>query len=776
MEYSNTVILRKIKFFLATALVATALLGCDGDDGERGKTGATGATGGSPLPTASSAESLNISIDSVTIGSPPVVELSVSDEDGIPLTGISGGDLRFTFAKLVPSMGGDPSYWQSYINREETATVGPGAGNTTVQATSERNGTLVDHGDGTYTYTFATDVANVTTPLAVSYDPTLTHRVAIQVGGGLPVTNPTFTFRPSDGMTTGIVTRDIVKIESCNECHNTLALHGGGRVDTLLCVTCHNPGSTDANSGNTVDFKVMIHKIHRGEDLPSVVAGGEYSIYGFRDTKHDFSDVALPQNIRHCTKCHDGSDPDTPEGDNWKTQFSMIACGSCHDDIDFSKDGSGSPPVDPTGHPGGIVSDNSECITCHATGRIARSVEEAHILAGPVARTKFKLNILEICGTLVDTDPGPICAPGDNPTVKFSITDPTNGDAEYDLNTTPEITGSSVSFLVAWDTDDYNNTDGTGTRPARADSIDFDEPGFVDDGFKRTVTASFIIPDGTGATGFTASGSGAVGAQGRLVGDFDGDGIFNENEAGKERERIFVKSEVEFFRIDDATVVARRPTVENAKCNQCHDQVSFHGGSRSGEYGVCVLCHNPNNTDIARRPVPPDPLLDGKTEEAIDFKRLIHGIHSGAQTQYDGSDGHGFREKGLVVYGFGNRAHDYSHMRFPGILQDCETCHEPGAYALDGTWASPTANGILSSTVDTSTLLDDPDDDLNISPTAAVCSACHDSDIAKAHMKVPGGAVFDQTQGVITSTIVETCSVCHGPGRDADVEKVHAAR
>ncbi|MCK5359610.1 MAG: OmcA/MtrC family decaheme c-type cytochrome, partial [Gammaproteobacteria bacterium] len=402
MEYSNTVILRKIKFFLATALVATALSGCDGDDGERGATGATGAP---PPPTTSSAESLNITIDSATISSSPVVELSVSDEDGIPFTGISDGDLRFTFAKLVPGTNGDPSFWQSYINREETAIVGPGTGNTTVQATSERNVPMVNHGDGTYTYTFATDITNVTTPLAVSYEPTLTHRFAIQVGGGLPVSNPTFTFRPSDGMTTGIVTRDIVKIESCNECHNALALHGGGRVDTQLCVTCHNPGSTDANSGNTVDFKVMIHKIHRGEDLPSVVAGGEYSIYGFRDTKHDFSDVALPQNIRHCTKCHDGSDPDTPEGDNWKTQLSIVACGSCHDDIDFSKDGSGSPPVDPTGHPGGIVSDNTECITCHATGRIARSVEETHILAGPVVRTKFKLNILEICGTLVDTDP-----------------------------------------------------------------------------------------------------------------------------------------------------------------------------------------------------------------------------------------------------------------------------------------------------------------------------------------------------------------------------------
>ena len=38
---------------------------------------------------------------------------------------------------------------------------------------------LVDHGDGTYTFTFNTDVAMVT---GVTYEPTLSHRVAGQIG------------------------------------------------------------------------------------------------------------------------------------------------------------------------------------------------------------------------------------------------------------------------------------------------------------------------------------------------------------------------------------------------------------------------------------------------------------------------------------------------------------------------------------------------------------------------------------------------------------------
>jgi hypothetical protein len=36
-----------------------------------------------------------------------------------------------------------------------------------------------------------------------------------------------------------------------------------------------------------------------------------------------------------------------------------------------------------------------------------------------------------------------------------------------------------------------------------------------------------------------------------------------------------------------------------------------------------------------------------------------------------------------------------------------------------------------------------------------------------------GGAVFDQTQAVIDGAVIETCSVCHGPGHLADVVEAH---
>ena len=168
--------------------------------------------------------------------------------------------------------------------------------------------------------------------LNVSYQPGLTHRVGIQQGNSaLPIANALYDFVPTGGPVTS--SREIVKTANCNVCHDKITAHGS-RFEIKLCVTCHNPGSW-ADSDTTVDFKVMIHKIHRGENLPSVEAGGSYAV-----GSHDFSDIVFPQDIRNCTKCHDGSDPDTPQGDNWQVP-NMAACGSCHDDIDFSKDGSG---------------------------------------------------------------------------------------------------------------------------------------------------------------------------------------------------------------------------------------------------------------------------------------------------------------------------------------------------------------------------------------------------------------------------------------------------
>ena len=167
-----------------------------------------------------------------------------------------------------------PSQWNSYIYGTVTPAgcpTGVVACETTpkTQATVEAgaSGALVDNGDGTYQYTFKNDI---TKDPNVVYNATLTHRVGFEIRGLAQANNAAYTFQPSTGATTGIFSREIVETATCDNCHTSLNAHGGARVEVQYCVMCHNPGTTDPYSGNTLDMKVMVHKIHTGNTLPSI--------------------------------------------------------------------------------------------------------------------------------------------------------------------------------------------------------------------------------------------------------------------------------------------------------------------------------------------------------------------------------------------------------------------------------------------------------------------------------------------------------------------------
>ncbi len=658
------------------------------------------------------------SIDGVTIpnaagaGGAPTITFTVRDENGTGITGLE--DFRFAAAKLVAAAGGDASSWQSYVNRLATKAVGdPGSaadGSTAVQATYESAvaANLTDNGDGSYTYLCDVDLSAVTVAagevLDVAYEPALTHRFAIQIGGhGDPVANPVYDFQPSTGLRPagGIATRNIATVASCNECHHKLAVHGGARTQVEYCVTCHNPGSADANSGNTIDMKVMIHKIHRGEDLPSVMAGGEYAIWGYQDSKHDYSEVVFPQDIRNCTKCHDAADAATPDGANWINNPTMEACGSCHDNISFT-----SPA--PTGkvlHGGSVQPDNSLCAVCHSDIALASLyVANVHEMAQEVAAKAFKFTIVDIA----DTDKG------ESPVVTFSVTDPTSGTA-YDILADPEFTAGSTSrlyVLIGWNTKEHTNI-GSGQTPglpvqinALTDATDNGDGTF-------SVTSPVAIPD-------DVSGSGVVAIEGHPAAVGDTPGTYDM--------RVPVKNAIQSFGITDVLAMDRRKVVDIAKCNQCHGNLSLHGNNRTGDIQVCVICHNGAATDINRRPDDPTTTADGKVEETIDFKHLIHAIHGAA-----------LREEGIVVYGYGNSEHDFSHVEYPGIINKCDACH------INSTHTLPLAGAVWTTAIDTGDDLADPDDDMWMTQTVSVCYACHDGSDDVDHMLQKGGG-FDNVR------------------------------
>lgn len=817
--------------FIAASVLALGLAGCSGDDGAPGAAGVPGPG----VASLSDATALNITVTKASINSAPVVNFSVTNQDGVAVAGFADSDLRFNIAKLVPGSNGAPSKWQSYLNRVS------GGG---VLGTQERVGTgyvfgtLVDHKNGTFTYTFATDITNAAAnpcpapctdaegnALNISYQAGLTHRIGIQQNNtALPKANATYDFVPAGGAV--VTKREIVQTATCNECHNQLAAHGGGmRIETKLCVTCHNPGSWDNTPGNvqTVDFKVMIHKIHQGAELPSVKAGTPYAI-----GSQDFSNVVFPYSAvrlgdtRSCAKCHDGAV--TAQGDNWKTQPSRAACSSCHDDVYFGGSPDPLKPYQTVSHEtlsGTTTPDDSNCTLCHGAGQ-AQDVVVKHDLPNllKTEAAKYQFNVESVANT---TAGGVI-----DLQVVFSVTNPTVTPATYyNIKTDPAFacvagTGlpASVSVLVGWNNTDENNSS-SGNNPGQpytASVLDTYTSGTglcannanVGDNGNGTFTATLAgkrIP-----TGMTGSGRAAV--YGRISKDVDGNGT---------KENVRIKAGYNDYGISGSPATARRTVVDIAKCDKCHDQVSLHGDSRTNEPGLCVICHNPSATDINRRPratqsaaVSPgpcagqvdalgnpalanavicDPLVggskDSKKEEAIDFKRMIHGIHAASKTDYTGAPADGFRNKGLVVYGYYSGAGpanpiDFSHVRFPGVLNDCLTCHTTypgstvGTYELTKNWEVPTASGVLGSSINTAPLTTDSfalqTDDLNITPTAGVCSSCHDGDVAKSHMTL-NGALFAADQATINSGVtLEACAICHGPGRVADVKVIHGVK
>jgi OmcA/MtrC family decaheme c-type cytochrome len=710
---------------------------------------------------------LNMTITSVTINSPPVVNFTVTNEARVGMVGLTAADLRFNIAKLVPGSNGGPSTWQNYINRVV---------NGAVQGSQERSaagyafGTLVDHVDGTYTYTFATDIKDpVANPclapctdaagkaLDISYQPGLTHRVTIQQANrAYPKSAGAYDFVPAGGSGT---TRDIVASATCNQCHNQLTAHGT-RVDTRLCVTCHNPGSWVAGTPNTpVDFKVMIHKIHynnAGTALPSVVGGTPYVVNGT-----DFSKVVFPQDVRNCTKCHDGTPGvtnATAQGDNWKKQPSMEACGSCHDNIYF---GAAPDPAKPYQighpHPGGVMTDNSTCALCHAAGKFTdrKDIVVAHNFPTRLkaAAAKFKYNIISVTPTTA----------GAMPVITFSVTDPTNADAPYDIKTATAFTSGANSTLtvkLGWSTSDFGN-DSSGLAFGQPVSINLLGNAAVVAGATPgtyTVTSTVAIPAGQ-------TGTLRALMEGHPAGDVTTAGTFTD--------RLPVTSVFKDYAIT-GSVTARRVVVDVAKCNVCHGVLSLHGNNRTDEPGVCAVCHNPNATDAGRRPTTAGVLtggVDGKLEESIDLKTMIHGIHAGQ------TDKGGFRTKGITIYGFGGSVNDFSGVVFPGKLSNCTNCHTETSYQLRGIWDAATANKILGTTVSSGALTADATDNLRITPTAAVCSSCHDGALTKTHIQDAGsGGNFSATQATINTATLEICSICHGPGKILDVKAVHGVQ
>ncbi|MCB9870070.1 MAG: hypothetical protein H6837_09455 [Planctomycetes bacterium] len=280
-----------------------------------------------------------------------------------------------------------------------------------------------------YTGRFTDGVLAGTDLLAGTYTVGIEARKDYEVDGTVfrDVGNAHRSFR--FGGATELVERTVVANANCNGCHTAIQAHGGNRTEVTNCLLCHTAGAEDGNAPSvaggtpdvTIDFRVMIHKIHAGKSLPSVqgvstnpdgsrdytAAKKKYQVMGFRNSLIDYSDVGfptwpsfyagMPRDTGYsllsadarakedamlsgpvaCYKCHGDPDANGPaqapaQGDLAYTQPSRNACGSCHDDWVWDR------PYAANGQTMPASTTPSSCILCHRETGGHLDVRDAH--------------------------------------------------------------------------------------------------------------------------------------------------------------------------------------------------------------------------------------------------------------------------------------------------------------------------------------------------------------------------------------------------------------
>jgi OmcA/MtrC family decaheme c-type cytochrome len=179
------------------------------------------------------------------------------------------------------------------------------------------------------------------------------------------------------------------------------------------------------------------------------------------------------------------------------------------------------------------------------------------------------------------------------------------------------------------------------------------------------------------------------------------------------------------FRLDSQAVTDTWNVISTASCNNCHDPISAHGGSRR-ELKLCVMCHSPQTVD-------PD------TGQSQDMETLIHKVHMGSHLPSVEAG------EPYIIIGNQQSVHDFSHVHYPQDLRNCDNCHE-GITAAQKTAQSHVWYS---------------------SPTKEACFACHDNIDIVTGEGHPGGPRNDNAE----------CATCHVPDSgeewDASIKGAH---
>jgi OmcA/MtrC family decaheme c-type cytochrome len=665
---------------------------------------------------------LIIKIASASIASDGTITVNynLTDPKGLPLDRLgvtTPGAISVSFAAAyVPQ--GATEFW-SYTTRTQTS---PLTKVTAIQAGADSGGTTTTVSDGVYKYVFKTKAVS---KIGGAFDATAAHRIVAygsrnltEFDLGTNYDDDFYNFVPSGGTATS-TNRDIVATGACNKCHDSLAAHGGSRRSVETCDVCHTSQTIDPDTGNSVAMDVMIHKLHAGEELPSVIAGKPYQIIGFNQSLADYSTVAYPAagGVKSCTTCHDNSF-NAAQKDNWLSRPTRQACGSCHDNVNFA---TGANHVNLP-----QVSDNM-CKTCHIPQgdiQFDASIINSHVIdTMDPAAPGVNVKILKVDNGVA----------GKAPLVTFTIKD----NAGNGLSMATMTGGANrIGLVLAGPTTDYGYT---------SFGSDVTTHGYVSE---NPVPKAQCSSDGTCTYQFThsipaaAKGTYSIGIEARRAYTIlPGTTRQVDTEYG-------AKNDVMNFSVDASPVVSRRQVVAIEKCNSCHVNLSLHGENRN-QIQQCVLCHNASETDIARRPVATNPADKAAPAQGVNFPYMIHRIHMGERLAEEGAS--------YTVVGFGGSHNDFSETRYPvmnpsgstGTVEKCYMCHVNGSEAV----LPIGKNAVTNPSAPVSP----------VAATTSACTSCHATTSALAHSLQQTNATFG-----------ESCDVCHGGTADFNTTKVHA--
>ena len=726
-DHTGTILINTI-----VAGVNNALHGCSAAP-TRTPTPTTGNLVATPVPAGAG---LSTSISALTIGADGqiVVTFTLTDGAGTPLTPVltstqdpNQARTRFTIAHIENYSGGGEinSTFSRYVNDVNATRPAYDAGGdppATINAAA-----------GIYAYTLKTK-------LPQGFAPTLTYIAGMQVDrtfeGQQLSANPVRAVVPAGG--TPQMRLDVTT-QQCNTCHQPLIAHANRR-EVALCVLCHTEAAVDAN-GTTIDFRNMIHKIHAGRELPSIVAGqsgSSYQICGSscdvfaqKDANGMITGVGFPRFLEECLTCH----ADGPTASYYKDRPASAACATCHDDVNPSESITAAGPpgtkhFEERGYPEG------DCNFCHRADS-GREFDVTVVGAHMVPERSKQLQGLNIAFIGVANHTA-----GQTPTFSFKVTN----NAGTALTSLAEL--DRLGFAMSGPTTDYTMmiTPIAVGGGASGNLVGPDAEGV----FQYTPEASASIPA-------NASGTWSVGAEARRQVTL----TTIEPVPPKSVEEA-APNPVVTFAVDDATSVMRRVVVDDAECATCHGQFSkdfsIHGNLRNRiEY--CVICHNPNQSDYARRRLDATAVATASPVTSIDFKVMIHKIHRGDALAQQPYRVYGFGVPPPV--GKGYTINDFGDVRYPGDLRICQTCHVEGTYLLPPYPTSALAVQMAHIDPANAGLVVDG----RTPPITSVCTACHDGDEAVAHA---------QTQTASSGT--EACAVCHEEGHAFAVSVLHAGR